>query len=76
MSYPSYRIDRTLDPDLLGLEGEELRVALMRLCLNCGHPRHEHMAATGALGSFGGTACNLCWTCPTFRGEPVPSEVA
>lgn len=38
------------------------------LC-ECGHTREEHMAETGAQGSFGGTACERCWTCPTFRDK-------
>jgi hypothetical protein len=65
MSRGDYRIDPDLDPDLMGLEGEQLREALDRMC-TCGHPRHEHMGATGSTASFGGTACNLCWSCPTF----------
>lgn len=33
----------------------------------CGHRRDEHWAATGREGSFGGSACQKCWTCGTFR---------
>jgi hypothetical protein len=36
------------------------------LCV-CGHTRQEHYGASGALASFGGTACERCWECPTFR---------
>jgi hypothetical protein len=38
----------------------------------CGHARRDHNghtedeAPTGAQASFGGSACELCWTCGTF----------
>ncbi len=64
-----YEVDPHYDPDLqaaLERGGEKaLAVALARVC-RCGHPRSDHMAATGALGSFGGTACDGCWDCGTF----------
>jgi hypothetical protein len=66
----TFEPDPHYDPDLVeakklgGMEG--LQRALDAIC-ECGHPRSEHIAATGALGSFGGTACESCWTCPTFR---------
>jgi hypothetical protein len=66
----SYIVDEYYDPDLVEAQRvggmEELQRALDALC-ECSHPRSEHIAATGALGSFGGTACESCWTCPTFR---------
>jgi hypothetical protein len=63
-----YVIDPHYDPDLV--EARErgphsLAVALATMCV-CGHPRSDHMGATGALASFGGTACNSCWSCGTF----------
>jgi hypothetical protein len=69
-SVDGYRISVPHDPDLVRAwaEGGEdaVRAALQVRC-ECGHPRHEHMGATGALASFGGSACNGCWTCRTFR---------
>jgi hypothetical protein len=68
MHSPGYRLSEHHDPDLWPLrdDPDALAAARARLC-ECGHPRSAHMAATGALGSFGGTACDLCWACPTFR---------
>lgn len=57
------------DPDLwaaLNAGGElGLRKSMERDC-TCGHRRADHFAATGALGSMGGSACELCWDCATF----------
>lgn len=65
-------VDPHYDPDLqaaLEAGGEAaLEAARAEICA-CGHPRRDHAAATGALGSFGGSACDGCWTCPTFRGQ-------
>lgn len=72
-----YEVDPRRDPDLqaaLEARGEKaLAAALAEVC-RCGHTRGDHMAATGALGSFGGTACDKCWTCGTFT--PVDSARA
>ncbi len=64
----NYVVDEHYDPDLFGLDEEQLKLALAAMCV-CGHSRGEHMAATGALGSFGGTACNQCWACGTFTSR-------
>lgn len=64
-----YEVDPQYDPDLqavLERGGEKALAEALAVVCRCGHPRSEHMAATGALGSFGGTACNLCWACGTF----------
>jgi hypothetical protein len=58
-------INAALDTDLVALGGS---INLDDVC-NCGHSRRAHYAATGALGSFGGSACEACWTCPTFRRD-------
>ena len=63
--------DPHYDPDLIGLDDQELAAALQRIC-ECGHCRADHMGATGALASFGGSACALCWTCGTFRPRDQP----
>lgn len=64
-----YVVNEAYDPDLqraLEQGGEKaLRVALAAMCA-CGHTREHHHAMTGSLGSFGGSACGQCWTCPTF----------
>ena len=68
-----YPLDERRDPDLWPFKDqpELLRQLLDEACL-CGHPRKEHMAATGALGSFGGSACDGCWSCATFRPATRP----
>jgi hypothetical protein len=62
-----YPLDERRDPDLWPLRSKPtvLRRALAARC-RCGHARGEHMAATGALGAFGGSACDLCWSCGAF----------
>lgn len=62
-----YELDERLDPDLWPHreDPDTLRKLLTAVC-TCGHERAEHMAATGALGSFGGSACDSCWSCGTF----------
>jgi hypothetical protein len=66
----------TSDPDLFEARergGQEaLDAALAQRC-TCGHTRAEHFAATGALGSVGGTACEACWTCGTFTASATCS---
>jgi hypothetical protein len=65
----AYKIDPRYDPDLLESAdqgGEQAVAAALAVVCACGHTRAEHMGATGALASFGGTACEKCWTCPTF----------
>lgn len=63
------------DTDLLDaweMGGEAgFRDALAQRCQNCGHAREDHLGSSGALASFGGSACELCWTCPTFL-KPRP----
>lgn len=57
------------DPDLQEalVRGGERGLAEARAALcKCGHPRSAHFAATGALGSMGGSACENCWQCATF----------
>lgn len=73
-----YPLDPRRDPDLWPFrdQPEVLHNLLTAVCV-CGHERAEHMAATGALGSFGGSACDSCWSCGTFRAvadvpEPKP----
>ncbi len=66
---PGRTIDPHYDPDLqeaVEHGGEAALNAALIVTCSCGHSRAEHMGATGALASFGGTACNQCWTCPTF----------
>lgn len=60
-----YKVSEHYDPDLMGLEGAALEAVLDTRC-RCGHRRRDHVAATGALGSFGGSACEECWSCGTF----------
>lgn len=64
-----YEVDPHYDPDLqavLESGGEKaLAVALAVKC-RCGHARENHPGATGALASFGGSACDECWDCGTF----------
>lgn len=61
-----YTVSRVYDPDLVeAREQGRLGEALAAVCV-CGHQRHHHFGATGALASFGGTACQECWTCGTF----------
>jgi hypothetical protein len=69
-SHQSYlRPLTTTDPDLIYVrdhEGEAaMREAQAALC-RCGHARGAHYAMTGAMGSFGGSACSQCWWCSTF----------
>jgi hypothetical protein len=61
-------ISERYDTDLWPLRYSpwDLEAALAVLCV-CGHTRQEHYGANGALASFGGTACECCWECPTFR---------
>lgn len=63
---PSPRYDRDLQ-EALERDGERGLAAARAAVCECGHPRSAHFAATGALGSFGGTACEDCWVCATFR---------
>lgn len=68
-------IDERYDPDLqaaLERGGERELARILNVLCHCGHPRRDHMAASGALGSFGGAACDECF-CPTYR--PVDSDV-
>jgi hypothetical protein len=65
-----YPLDERRDPDLWPLRSKPtaLRRALSVRC-RCGHARGEHMGATGTLAAFGGSACDLCWSCGTFEAE-------
>lgn len=62
------KIATTTDGDIL--RGER---TWFDLCV-CGHAREDHWAETGALGSFGGSACERCWQCPTFRDVARPDR--
>jgi hypothetical protein len=68
MSEPTRYKVTTYDTDLVGLTQDARELALRVLC-TCGHPRSAHLGATGALASFGGSACERCWTCATFRAD-------
>jgi hypothetical protein len=63
----SERKPTTTDGDIL--RGERTWGAV---CV-CGHRRDQHWAETGAQGSFGGSACQACWTCGTFRDGREPA---
>ena len=62
------------DPDLAEAEthGPDALMDALKIVCACGHPRVEHFGASGSLASFGGSACALCWECPTFRPTGVP----
>lgn len=51
--------------------GEAAVLEYLATACACGHPRADHYAATGSLGSFGASACGLCWACATFRAVPA-----
>lgn len=62
--------------DALEADGEQGLVAARAVVCRCGHTRADHWAATGALGSFGGSACKECWACGTFREQVQGPEFA
>lgn len=65
----TYVADRRYDPDIFEAHasgGDEAALALALTVCRCGHPRHQHAGATGSLAAFGGSACDLCWSCGTF----------
>ncbi len=65
-------INEHYDPDLQEALERGGEAGLSRACAEvcrCGHRRDQHFAATGSLGSFGGTACEECWACGTFVAE-------
>lgn len=69
----TFHADEHYDPDIFKVHDEsgvDAAIVAAQVICECGHPRHQHAAATGALGSFGGSACDLCWTCATFRPMP------
>lgn len=62
-------VDPRVDFDLqaaLEQGGERALAEARAVRCTCGDTRGDHLGATGALASFGGSACDLCWTCPTF----------
>lgn len=67
-----YVVNPAYDTDLVELDGEELHLALLQFCA-CGHRRDEHYGASGSIASFGGSACKVCWVCPTFRPVAHPN---
>jgi hypothetical protein len=73
-----YEPDPRYDPDLVAaLEagGEQgLADAMAATCRTCGHTRADHAGATGALASFGGSACERCWDCGAFLHSSYPAE--
>lgn len=72
------RIDSHYDADLIAAYrsgGMDSLAKTRNAVCTCGHIRNDHYASTGALGSFGGSACGECWTCGTFTKAKAPPRL-